>query len=713
MKTALLEIGTESLPARFILPALKQMESLAADMLKEERLAHGAVRAVGTPMRLALLIEGVADHSASQTREVLGPPARLLKDAQGSFTVQAQGFAKAQGVSPEELEVRQSPKGELLAACRVLPAEPAAKILARVFPRLIAAVEFPKGLEWEESRLRFGRPIRCLVSMLGKKAVPFTLAGVRAGAKSRGLAALGQKAWTVSDPDKYVDLLRERCVLVDHEERRKVLLKGLEQAARRSGGVLDADEALTLQVNFLCEHPVPVLCSFDKSYLELPQALLTTVLKTQLKFFPLLDRRGRLLPEFIGVRDGVSEGQKEVQTGYQRVLVARLSDAHFFFGRDRSTPLEHKRGKLSLVGFQKGLGSMLDKSDRVLKIAGKLCARLREHHGERFDEKSVLDIARLAYCDLVTDVVKEFPELQGSMGAAYARAEGLDERTALGLEEFYFPVQAKGALPMHREAVIASLAGKLDTVCAMLALGLKPSGSEDPFGLRRQGNAIVRIVLEKQLRISLPDIIVDALSFVEIKKREPVPTPSALGIKEDAPQDSAAKAGPEVREFLWQRAESLFLEQGFKQDEIRAVKESGLDDLPRTYKKLCALHSMRAEAGFSALAQVFKRASNIVKQAGDGASLLGVDRALLAEDAERALYEALGSVESDVRAKAGDEEFEAALRALVRIKPDLDLFFEKVLVMAEDPRVKANRLSLVARLVRLFRSVADVSQIQN
>jgi len=694
MKTALLEIGTESLPARFVPGTLAQMERLAGELLGENRLPFKELHTYGTPMRLALIIKGLAENSEPQTLEVAGPPARLLKDAQGAFTPQARGFARSQGVEPEALVVKETAKGQVLAAPKILPAQAAAKVLQRVFPELISRLEFPKGLEWEETRFRFGRPIRTLVALYGKRVVPFQLAGVRSGSKTRGLAALGQKPVPISDPDKYLEVLRDGCVLADQEERRRVLLKGLEETAAQSSGRLGEEDALAEEVLFLCEHPVPVLGEIERSYLELPQALLTTVLRKQLKFFPLLGRDGRLVAQFIGVRDGLSENQKEVQDGYERVIGARFSDAYFFVHRDSETTLAQKRPKLALVGFQKGLGSMLDKSERTLGIVRWLCNELRQEI--HFDEQAAQSIAELCHADLVTDVVKEFPELQGTIGGVYARREGLGERVALGLEEFYFPVQAKGPLPSHLEGCLASLAGKMDAIAGLFAIGRKPSGSEDPFGLRRLGNGAVRILLEKQIPVSIERLIAAAAGQLKLN----------VSIDEE-------KVRREVEEFFWQRVESLFLDQGFKIDEIRAVREGGLGErLPRTYKRLAAVHALRAEKDFASLAQVFKRAANIVKQ-GDGEAAAGVDKNLLQDQAEKDLCGALGQVESEVRSKSAAEEYEAALRALVRIKPQLDAFFEKVLVMAEDPALRGNRLSLLGRLVALFKSVADVSQIQN
>ena len=733
MKPALLEIGVESLPARFIAPALVQMEELAAELLRENRLECRGARTFGTPMRLALFIAEAAEKSASALSEVTGPPARLLKDASGAWTPQASGFARSQGVKPEDLVVVKLPKGDFLAARKELPGEAASKVFCRVFPEIVKRLQFPKSLEWEESRFRFGRPIRTLLGLYGKQTLRFEIAGVRSSNKTLGLGALGRKPIAVSSAERYAKLLRTACVIADVEERRQTLLKTLDAAAKRSLGALDKDAELLETVLFLTEHPVAVLCRFDKGHLELPKALLCVVLKTQLKFFPLLGKDGALVPEFIGVRDGVSEGQKEVQEGYERVLQARLSDARFFFARDKATTLEAKRGKLSGLGFQKDLGHMLDKSNRVLGLTKYLCESLRQD--SVLDEDAAKAIARLAYCDLVCEVVREFPELQGTMGGVYARAEGLGERVALGLEEFYFPTQAKGPLPTHKEACLVSLAGKVDTLSALFSGGFKPTGSEDPFALRRIGTGVVRILLEKQVRLPVRDLIKTGLLILS-------------GGPGPLPEEKAALVA-ELEDFLWQRAESLFLDMGYKADEIRSVRESGLDDLALAFQRLGAVHRLRPHPDFASLAQAFKRASNILRQAAakgppssergpsplaEGAAANGppspdgglsplpegagpgafgeVDQGLLAEPEELGLFQALCRTESAVLQRVSERLFEEALRSLVALKPELDLFFDKVLVMAEDESVRANRLALLARLVRVFKSVADISHIQ-
>lgn len=699
-RSALLEIGTESLPGRFLSPALEQMERLAAELLKQERLAFESAKAYGTPMRLALVVSGLAERSSALEVEASGPPARLLKDEQGRFTPQAEGFARVQGVRPQDLQVKSTPKGDFLCARKTLPGEAAPKVLARVFPELIKRLQFPKTMEWEESRLRFARPIRTLTALCGKKALPLALAGVRSAARVRGLACLGYKPIPVADAERYLRLLRDRCVLADPAERREALLKSIDQAAKRASGKVDKDAELVEQIVALTEHPVALLGRFDPAFLELPEPLLLTVLKGQLKVFPLLTGTG-LAAEFIAVRDGVSEGQKEVQEGFERVLSARLSDARFFFRKDRESDLLSKHARLDGIGFQRGLGSMKSKAERVVALSGWILERLLQDRD--VDGEAVAEIARRAYADLTTGVVSEFPELQGTMGGVYARLDGLDERVALGVEEFHFPSAAKGPLPTTVEGRIVSLAGKIDTIAAMFAGGHKPSGSEDPFGLRRAGNGFVRILLEGQIPLSASELAREALRLVEESL-------ARASVKTEARFDEPVER--EILEFLWQRAESLFLELGYKVDELRAVAAGGLDDLPRTLRRLAAVHALRPDPDFVPLAQAFKRASNILKQAGaDGQD--EVQAELLSEEAERGLFEALCRVEGEVRERLASGCYEEGLRSLVGLKPDVDRFFDKVLVMAEDASLKRNRLSLLARLVRLFRQVADIAHIQN
>ncbi len=703
MKNAILEIGTENLPARFISPALAQMEALAKQMLSAERLKFSQAITLGTPRRLTLILKGVAEKSDSEERLRTGPSAKLFKDEQGRYTPQALGFAKSAGVRPEELRVVSTPKGEMLQARLLVQGEPAARVLARVLPELIAKIQFPKSLEWEQTRFRFGRPIRNILALYGRKVVAFSLAGIRSGNKAQGLG-VGAKPIPIAEAERYASKLKDLCIIADIDARRQALSKALEQAARRAGAQLDKDEALLEEIVFLTEHPVPVAGRFDPEYLCLPKALLSSVLKKQLKFFPLLKEDSSLEPGFVGVRDGVSEGQTQVQEGYERVLTARFSDAQFFFQRDLETRLEAKLRRLGSVTFQQGLGSMLEKAERVEALAEWLFREI----SPRVDLKQlsledlgrVQRIARLAYADLASEVVKEFPELQGTMGGVYARRDGEDERVAMGLEEFHFPLSAKAPLPARLDAALASLAGKLDTLAGLFLIGQKPTGSEDPFALRRAAAGAVRIVLERQLPLDLEAAAGRALELFAPRSAE---LAAAL-----------PRARRELAEFLWQRASAVFEEGGYGADEIRAIQGGALENLPRAALRLAAVHALRPHPDFAAIASAFKRARNILKQATpDDAQAGRLRPELLSAEAERSLWEAIRSIKGEVQDKVRGENFQEGLKELVQLKSPVDRFFNEVLVMDKDAAVKNNRLALLASLLDLFKEIADISHLQS
>ena len=692
-KDLLLEIGTEPLPARFVAPALEQLLAKTQAALAAGRLGFGEARSFGTLRRLAVLVRGVDEKSSALERVEKGPPARMLKDAQGGFTAAAEGFARKHGLKPEDLVTVSTPKGDFLQAKVSVPGEAAAKILARALPEVIRSLEFPKSLEWEESRLRFGRPIRSLLALFGKSVVPFTLAGVRSGRTLCG------KAGSLAEAGQYAEKLSGLLVLVDPQQRLAGLRQALEQTAASAAGRLDLEGGLLEETVYMAEHPVPVLGRFREEFLSLPAPLLKMVLKKQLKFFPLLSDQG-LLSSFVGVRDGVSQGQAQVREGFERVLTARLSDAAFFLSRDQKSSLRAKLPLLERVTYQGKLGSMADKARRVADLVEWMCRELRRQDFP-LNGEAARSIADLAYADLVCETVKEFPELQGSMGGHYARHDGLDERVALGIEEFYFPVAAKSPLPVTLEGAVASLAGKLDSLAGSFAAGVAPTGSADPFGLRRQAAGALRIVLEKQLPLDLEAALASALSGV--KER--------LGLSE---QDEGRILG-ELRDFLWARAQSAYEEQGFRVDEIRSVREGGLRQLPDTFRRLAAIHSVRQHPEFEPLAAVFKRAANILKQAAQRQEPIPADgpqRSALVEPAEVALLDAIELASGEMEEHLAAERFEEGLRAVVALKPRLDAFFDGVMVMVEDKALKAQRLALLARLVRLIKRIADLSEIQ-
>jgi len=675
----LLDVHTEPFPARFVPPALEQLKANASKWL-ESRLEHGDVAVAGTLRHLILTVKDVAEKGKDKTERFKGPK-------EGAPAQAVEGFARKYGLDPSML----TREGGILYADVFAKGEPAFVLLQAMIPELLKSLQFPKTMTWEETGFKFGRPLRAITALLGGKVVPVTLAGVKSGRTVHGHPVLAKAPGVLKDPAKHAAALRQGLVIADPEERRQYLLKALAQATRSTGGMTEPDEDLIDETVFMVEHPVPVLGKLRDAHMVLPAELLKLVMKKQLKFFPVVTKTGILHPYFVGVRDGLSSGNELVREGYQRVLEARFNDAAFFVGRDSATTLDSKLPLLERVTYQKALGSMSQKAARVEELAVWIAERLRTT--APVDEQAVLRASKLVYADLVTDVVKEFPELQGHMGGVYARKDGLDEKAALAIEQFYYPVAAKSSAPATPEGAVVSLAGKLDSLAGCFAAGMIPTGSADPYALRRQALGAIRIVLEKQLPLDLDEAIARAISL------QPVATPEP------------AKLAAQLSDFVWGRAQSLFEDMKYAVDEVRSVRVGALKNFPNAFLRLAALRAVRRDPAFDSLAAAFKRASNLLKQAkgDDGGS---VERAQLREQADFDLYDALVAAEGAANDRIVRGDFEGGLKTLVSVKPHLDQFFDKVMVMVEDEPLRRQRLALLSKLVRAFRRVADLSEIQ-
>jgi glycyl-tRNA synthetase beta chain len=683
----LLDVHTEPLPARFVAPALEQLKANAEKLLAG-RVAHGEVSVYGTLRHLVVSVAGVAAKGEDKTERFKGPKEQAWRTPDGAYTPAAEGFARKYGLSAADLK----PEGGVLYAEVHAKGEPASALLQALIPELLRSLQFPKFMVWEETGFKFGRPIRAITALLGEKVVPVALAGVKSGRAVYGHPTYAKAPIQLKDPAKHRKVLRDGLVIADPVERRAYLLKQLETAAKSAGGRIDMDEELVTETVDMAEHPTPVVGRLRPEHMLLPEALLKMVMKKQLKFFPVLDAAGRLLPAFVGVRDGLSSGNALVREGYQRVLEARFNDAQFFFGRDCAAALESRLPALERVTYQKQLGSTSQKAKRVESLADRIGAALRD--AAPVDEPSVKTAARLVYADLTTDVVKEFPELQGAMGGVYARRDGLGEKVALAVEQFYFPIAAKSPVPATAEAAVVSLAGKLDSLAGCFAAGLIPTGSADPYALRRQALGAVRILLEKQIPLDLDAALAAAVALQPVAAPEP------------------AKLVAQLADFVWARAASHFEELGFAVDEIRSIRQDALKDLPAAFRRLAALRNVRRDPAFEPLAAAFKRASNILKQSKGLENGIVPDRALLVDAAELSLYDALVGVEGSADDRLARGDYEGALKSLVAIKPHLDLFFEKVMVMVDDEGLKLQRLAVLSKLVRAFKRVADLSEIQ-
>ncbi|MBI5246539.1 MAG: glycine--tRNA ligase subunit beta [Elusimicrobia bacterium] len=675
----LLDIHTEPFPARFVPPALDQLK-LNAQKWLEGKIEHGEIETSGTMRHLILTVKGIAAKGSDKSERFKGPK-------EGAPALAVEGFARKYGLSPADLVASEG----ILYAEVHSKGEPAAALFAAMIPELMKSLQFPKFMTWEETGFKFGRPLRAITAILGDKVVPVSLAGIKSGRSVYGHPVLAKAPSILKDISKHAAILRQGLVLSDPAQRRAYLLKALEQATKSTGGKTEADEALIDETVFMVEHPVPVLGKLRDSHMKLPAELLKLVMKKQLKFFPVVTKDGLLHPFFVGVRDGLSSGNELVREGYQRVLEARFNDAAFFVGRDSATTLESQLPKLERVTYQKALGSMSQKAARVEELAAWIGERLRQT--APVDEQAVRRASKLVYADLVTDVVKEFPELQGHMGGVYARKDGESEKVALAIEQFYYPVAAKSPAPATAEAAVVSLAGKLDSLAGCFAAGLIPTGSADPFALRRPALGLIRIVLEKQLPLDLDEAVARALSLQPVAVPEP------------------AKLAATLSDFIWGRAQSLFEDMKYAVDEVRSVRAGALKNFPNAFLRLAALRAVRRDPSFEPLAAAFKRASNILKQAksGDG---VACDRALLRDQADYDLYDALVAAEGAANDRIVRGDFEGGLKSLVGVKPHLDTFFDKVMVMVEDESLKSQRIALLSKLVRAFRRVADLSEIQ-
>jgi glycyl-tRNA synthetase beta chain len=689
-RDALLEIRIENIPARFVTSAEDQLKKYAAEMLAAANLPYEGMEAYGTYKRLVLHLTGVPAKTEEKLVKAYGPAARLLKDEKGNYTPQAAGFARGRGTTPDKLGVETVPnKGEVLVFETRIPGRSSIKALAEIFPQLISKLQFPKNMVWEATRFRFARPIRSLLALYGDKPVAFSAAGIKSGRLTVGLSAKGSRPVKIASAERYFKTLEHVNVLVKDPERLAAFRKELESLSRRMKLSVEPDEELISENLYLVEYPVCVVSGFSQEFLKLPHELVHLVMKKQLKFFTVTNAKGELQPYSVGIRDGVSKGQRNVEEGFKNVLEARFRDAIFFYTRDLAIPLADFDEKLKAITFQEKLGTMADKTARVAKLA----AWLGGHGGQTVNKEEIAAAAGHVYSDLTSNLVREFTELQGVMGYYYAKNAGFSETASRAVGEFYWPMSAKSPIPSSKEGGLVSLAGKLDTLASDFALGLIPSGSEDPHGLRRQALGAVRIVLENGFRVDLKEAVAAAVAGL--------PCPAAKDCSE------------RLMDFLWQRAEAVFAEEGYRFDEVKAVREFFMagGDLLDCRARVKDIHAMRGNEAFAGIAMAFKRAKNILKQAK--APLLGSpDEGLFGQDEEKALYGDIKAMSGRLSAHVANRDYSKGLSELLTIKGSLDSFFEKVMVMAEDPKVRENRLNLIKSLVNLFEGVADLSQLQ-
>lgn len=683
----LLEIGTEEIPARFIPGALVDLKTLARERFQQIRLQYRDIKTLGTPRRLTLLVFAVSPFQDDKEEKIMGPPKSSAFDEKGRPNQVAQGFAKAKGVAVEDLELFETPRGIYLGLIKRSQGLPARVVLSDLLPQLITELPFPKFMRWGNSTFRFARPIHWIVALLGKEVVPFKLEAVESGSRTRGHRFMAPEAIPLGGTEDYLPMLRQAYVLADPEERGNWLHRAIETLADKAGGKVLADEKLLQEVNFLVEYPDPVFGSFGPEFLKLPPEVLITSMKEHQRYFPIVDRVGNLLPNFIAVNNTKVKDTLRVVKGHEKVLRARLSDAQFFFREDLKKPLSEKVEGLKNVVFHSRLGTSFEKVERIIKLAAFLARKLAPEK-----EEMIRRCAFLCKADLTSLMVGEFPTLQGVMGREYALRSGEQEETAQGIFEHYLPISAGSPLPLTTTGSVVGLADRLDSLVGFFGLGQIPTGSADPYALRRQAQAVIQVIWDKGYSLSMQEVIGQALTAYGGKFEEDPAT-----IKQN------------LLTFLGLRLQHLLEgEEGIGQETIQAVIAAGWDDLVELKQRAITLQAFQSHPDFLSLAIGCKRALNILK--GVSPNETGkVHTELLVEPEEKELFEKIDKKQAELDRLFLQKGYSEYLSHLAQLRPTIDAFFNKVLVMSPDEKIRNNRLALLFKLTAFFNRFASFS----
>jgi glycyl-tRNA synthetase beta chain len=686
MNRLLLEIGTEEIPAGYIQPALDALARRMTRKLEQARIAHQAVTTYGTPRRLVVSIDQVADRQHAVTETVMGPPERIAFGADGNMTLPALKFAEKLGVSPDRLQVADTPKGRYLCVTITDRGASARTILKEILPDIITDIPFPKTMRWSDLNISFARPIQSLVALLGKAVIPFKLDDrLKSGRYSWGHLFMHHKRIKIAHADHYRESMRQAHVIVDFDERRQMVQKQIDDAAVLLGGRILPDETLLDIVTNLVEMPVATGGHFDDVFLELPNEILITAMREHQKYFAVVDGGGRLMPCFVAVNNTLAKDSALVAKGHERVLRARLSDARFFYHADLNDGMDQWSEKLKGVLFQAKLGSMQEKVQRVRALSSLLADASSPQI-----KSWVVRAAQLCKSDLVSQVVGEFAKLQGVMGRVYAAAAGEDDAVAVAIEEHYRPTHSGGELPESLTGALLAIADKLDTICGCFTAGLIPTGASDPYALRRQAIGIVQTALAHQLTFSLSDAI-------------------GWSLEHFRPDDPSAVVS-EIQRFFQSRIARLLADEGYAKDTIAAIADVSIDHIPNVWERAAALHALRSAADFEPLAVAFKRAVNILRKA-ELEGRIPLDPSLFQDPAETNLFEAYTSVKDKVEHALGSSDYPSALRTIATLRIPVDRFFDGVMVMAEDRQLRRNRLALLQAIADVFNQIADFSKI--
>lgn len=692
MNRLLVEIGTEEIPAGYIQPALTSFSSGLSKALKEARIEHGNISVYGTPRRLALIVDDVAQKQSSVSIEMTGPPERIAIDEKGNLTIPAQKFAEKIGVSPKQLKIKETEKGRYLYAVKAQRVLSSKTILKEILPKVILSLSFPKTMRWADLKIQFARPIHSIAALLGKNVVSFQVGDVKSGRNTFGHRFMAPKKIKLSSSDDYIQALAVAFVMADINLRKEELVTQMNKAVAEINGQVLPDEDLVGTVTNLIEYPAAVVGRFDDEFLKLPREILITAMRVHQKYFAVVDHQGNLMPYFVAVNNTKAYDMDLVAKGHERVLRARLADAQFFFNTDLKSSLDQKNEKLKSVLFQADLGSMYDKTRRIEKMAVFLATT----HG--LDEKQTAQISRAAVlckADLVSHVVVEFPKLQGIMGRVYAQKQNELEKVGVAIEEHYRPTFAGDRLPESMAGAVLSVADKFDSICGCFSINLIPTGASDPYALRRQANGIILIALENKFLFSLNDLIKKSLDLFD---------------QYDAAQTDLLTG--RIIEFFKGRMTHLLEAEGVSKDSIAAVLSVSKDNIPIIWKKAHALQRLKSEPDFEILATAFKRVVNIIKKADSSETVSKVvNESLFEHDSESDLYNMYKDINQRVAGHIENGNIDMAFSDIASLRKSVDHFFDDVMVMAENMDIRRNRLALLGQISGLFELLADFSKI--
>ena len=684
-KELLIEIGTEEIPAAFLPKAIKDMEEIIRKEFSNKRIGHGDIKAMATPRRLCLCVANLSNRQEDQVIEKIGPAKRVAFDEKGNPTKAATGFAAGQGIDVSEIEIIKTEKGEYICARKKIAGEDTKSLLPDVLKKFILSIPFKKSMRWSDLEIRFARPIHWILAIYGDETIPFVIGNIASGDRSYGHRFMSPKSFKVKNLKDYITKCKKHFIIVDPDERRKIILEETQKVAESVNGKIFYTEDLLETVTYLVEYPTAVCGSYEKEYLKLPKELLTTAMISHQKYFPVVNDKGNLLPYFITINNTLARDPSLVARGNEKVIRARLADAKFFFEEDQKKPLDKHFEKLNQVVFHTQLGTSYEKVMQFRKLALYMADQVNPALKETVDRTAIL-----AKADLETQMVCEFTELQGIMGREYALIAGENPVVAKAIYEHYLPTAAGGELPETDEGAIVSIADKIDTIVGFFGVNLIPTGTADPYALRRQAIGIINIILNKQYSLELKSLIEESLSILGNKLKRPPEE-----IKTD------------VLEFFKGRFENQLISQGHPYDVVDAVLETGASDIVQSLKKIEAMETFKSHKDFEPLAIAFKRVGNIIKDFKNGS----VDPTKFETDEERNLYAAFLRSKENVVNNIKYSDYQSVFMELATLRKPVDDFFNKVLVMAKDDAIRFNRLSLLKEISEMFHMIADFSKI--